>query len=79
MKVVPTESLCFVVSPPSLLDDQAADLNTYARRRMGEGGGCDSPLPNLHTEHLFIYQRNLNKFVPVCSGGRIDYSYLMLS
>lgn len=28
VEVVPTEPFCFVVSPPSLLDDQAADLNT---------------------------------------------------
>lgn len=32
VRVVPTEPFCFVVSPSSLLDDQAADLNTFARR-----------------------------------------------
>lgn len=46
VKVVPTEPFCFVVSPPSLLDDQAADLNTFARKGRGM---CAATHPHKHT------------------------------
>lgn len=50
VKVVPTEPFCFVVSPPSLLDDQAADLNTSPPPL--------SRLPTLHT-HIPLFIRGV--------------------